>query len=93
MTSLLTPAELDLDALDALDSDVAELIAEVEAILRAAVAAARRPPAPPVGADALLSARQGPAHPVRAVQRSPPASPHTRSLLSSERQVMTSQQT
>lgn len=90
MTILLTPAELDLDAWDA---DVAELFAEVDAILCAAVAAARRPPAPPVRAGALLSARQGPAHQVRAVQRSPPASPHTRSLLSSERQVMTSQQT
>ncbi|OBJ90519.1 hypothetical protein A9W97_01095 [Mycobacterium gordonae] len=90
MTSLLTPAELDLDALEA---DVAELFAEVDAILCAAVAAARRPPAPPVTTYAPLRPWSGPAHPVRAVQRSPPASPHTWSLLSSERQVMTSQMT
>lgn len=90
MTSLLIPAELDLDALDA---DVAELFAEVDAILGAAVATARRPSAPPVRSCVLLGPWHGPAHPVRAVQRSPPTSPRTRSLLSSERQVMTSQQT
>lgn len=90
MTSLLTPAELDLDALDA---DVAELIAEVDAILCAAVAVDRRPSAPPVTPCDPPGSWHGPAHPVRAVQRSPPASPHQRSLPSSERQVMTSQQT
>lgn len=72
MTSLLIPAELDLDALDA---EVAELIAEVEAILCAAVAVDRRPSTPPVAACVPLRPRRGPAHQVRAVQRSPPASP------------------
>jgi len=72
MTSLLMPAELDLDALD---PEVAELMAEVEAILCAAVAVDRRRPAPPVSAPMPLTPRRGPAYPVRAVQRSPPASP------------------
>ena len=72
MTSLLIPAELDLDALDA---EVAELIAEVEAILCAAVAVDRRPSTPPVAASVPLRPRRGPAHRVRAVQRSPPTSP------------------
>jgi hypothetical protein len=74
MTSLLIPAELDLDALD-LDAEVAELIAEVEAILCAAVAVDRRPSTPPVAAWVPLRPRRGPVHRVRAVQRSPPASP------------------
>ncbi|MCV7005045.1 MULTISPECIES: hypothetical protein [Mycobacterium] len=72
MTGLLVEAELDFDALDA---EVAELIAEVDAILCAAVAVARRPPAPPVTASVALRPWHGPAHSVRAVQRSPPASP------------------
>lgn len=74
MTSLLIPAELDLDALD-LDAEVAELIAEVEAILCAAVTVERRQSTPPVAARVPLTPRRGPAHRVRAVQRSPPASP------------------
>ncbi|MHA7649654.1 hypothetical protein ACX9NE_07825 [Mycobacterium sp. ML4] len=69
MTSLLIPAELDLAG------EVAELIAEVDAILCAAVATSRRPPASPVASSVPLRPRPGPAHRVRAVQRSPPASP------------------
>ncbi len=57
MTSLLIPAELDLDALDA---EVAELIAEVDAILCAALATARRPSAPPVRSYVLLGPWHGP---------------------------------
>ncbi|WP_205876202.1 hypothetical protein [Mycobacterium camsae] len=82
MTSLLTPAELDLNALDA---DVAELIAEVDAIVCAAVAVDRRPSAPPVTVYAARRPRQGPARQVRAVQRSPPTSHVTTSRLSCER--------
>ena len=72
MTSLLIPAELDLDALDA---EVAELFAEVDAILCAAVTLDPRQSTPPVAAYAPLRTRRGPARPVRAVQRSPPTSP------------------
>ncbi|MCV7225858.1 hypothetical protein [Mycolicibacterium komossense] len=70
-----------------LDPDVVALFAEVDDILSAAALTAhRRPPAPPTATVAPLlrsrSARRyfgvmirpwrGPAHPVRAVQRSPP---------------------
>jgi|GEM_PF-4175145 hypothetical protein len=75
-----------------LDPDVTALIAEVDAILSAALTAHRRPPAPPpVTGRALLRSRsarrscgvlirpwQRPAHTVRAVQRSPPDHPHSR---------------
>lgn len=70
-----------------LDPDTAALIAEVDAILCAALAPARRSPAPPDAARALVRrqsaggpcgaaqvrSRRGPVQSVRAVQRSPPA--------------------
>ena len=68
-----------------LDPDVAALIAEVDAILCAALIAARRPPATPVAGSDITSPgrldgpaarrsapRPAPVHPVRAVQRGPP---------------------
>ena len=70
----------------ALDPDVAALIAEVDAILCAALTPARRPPAPPTTGcalveprpagrtwGALVRPRPGPVQPVRAVQRGPPS--------------------
>jgi len=89
-----------------LDPDTAELIAEVDAILCAALAPARRPPAPPATASSSVTPRSagwswrapirpwcGPVHPVRAVERSPPASRTARSpnISRCERQVMASQ--
>jgi len=78
-----------------LDPDTAALMAEVDAILCAALAPSRRPPMPPateralvegrsaalVG-DALVRPRHGPARPVRAVQRGPPPenNPRPRSI-------------
>jgi hypothetical protein len=69
-----------------LDPDIAALFAEVDAILCAALSPARCPPAPPATGCALtrprsagrscgvtVRPRSGPVHPVRAVQRSPPA--------------------
>ncbi len=91
-----------------LDPDVAAMIAEVDAILHAALASARRPPAPPATACALVGPRpaarscgarvrprRGPVHPVRAVQRGPPTRqrPATKVHIPRERQVMASQQT
>jgi hypothetical protein len=68
-----------------LDPDIAALIAEVDAILCAALAPARRLPAPPVtgcalveprsagwSCGALVRPRRGPVQPVWAVQRGPP---------------------
>jgi hypothetical protein len=68
-----------------LDPDTAALIAEVDAILCAALTPARRPPAPPAtgcalveprsagrSSGALVRPRRGPVQPVRAVQRGPP---------------------
>jgi hypothetical protein len=68
-----------------LDPDTAALIAEVDAILCAALTPARRPPAPPAtgcalvgprscgrSCGALVRPRRGPVHPVWAVQRGPP---------------------
>jgi hypothetical protein len=68
-----------------LDPDIAALIAEVDAILCAALTPTRRPPVPPVAGWALMrpgrlvgpalrwfALRRRPAQPVRAVQRSPP---------------------
>ena len=89
-----------------LDPDVAALFAEVDAILYAALAPARRPPAPPAGCalvgsrlagrscGALVGPRRGPVHPVWAVQRGPPTrnSPRPRSTTPRERQVVASQQ-
>jgi hypothetical protein len=67
------------------DPDVAELFAEVDAILCEALNPARCPPAPPATGCALMKSRSAgrsrgalarprsaPVHPVRAVQRSPP---------------------
>jgi hypothetical protein len=93
MTSLGTAAapaasgtigSLELEILD-LDPDVAALIAEVDAILCAALTPARRPAAPPVAGSHIArpgrldgravrrcAPRPAPVHPVRAVQRSPP---------------------
>ena len=69
-----------------LDPDTAALIAEVDAILSAALTPARRPPAPPAtgcalvgprsagrSCGALVRPRRGPVHHVWAVQRGPPA--------------------
>jgi hypothetical protein len=69
-----------------LDPDTAVLFAEVDAILCAALAPARRPPAPPTTGcalveprpagrswGALVRPRRGPVHSVRAVQRGPPS--------------------
>jgi hypothetical protein len=91
-----------------LDPDVMALIAEVDAILCATPAAHRRPPAPPPvtgrallrsrsarrSYGALIRPRRGPAHPVHAVQRSPPTRPRPRGYQhpSSKRQVMASPQ-
>jgi hypothetical protein len=74
----------ELEILD-LDPDIAALIAEVDAILCAALAPVRRPPAPPVTGCALVrpgrlvgpavrwsALGRGPVQPVHAVQRSPP---------------------
>lgn len=68
-----------------LDPDIATLFAEVDAILCAALAPARWPPAPPAtgcalvgprsagrSCGALVRPRRGPVQPVRAVQRGPP---------------------
>jgi hypothetical protein len=68
-----------------LDPDTAALFAEVDAILCAALAPVRRPPAPPatgralvearsaaLSGDGLVRPRRGPARPVRAVERGPP---------------------
>jgi hypothetical protein len=79
-----TIGSLEFELLD-LDPDVAALIAEVDAILYAALTSARRPSAPPVtGSDiarpgrldgpAVRSSapRPAPVPPVRAVQRGPP---------------------
>jgi hypothetical protein len=79
-----TIGSLEFEILD-LDPDVAALIAEVEAIVCAALTPARRPPAPPVtGSDFLMpgrldgpavrrsAPRRAPVHPVRAAQRGPP---------------------
>src|ERR1700690_4540441 len=65
--------------------DIAALVAEVDAILCAALLRARRPPAPPATrcavvrprpagrtCGALVGPRRGPVQPVRAVQRGPP---------------------
>jgi hypothetical protein len=97
---------LELEILD-LDPDVTALIAEVDAILCAALTPARRPPAPPVtGSDFLRPDRlDGPAvrrsatmraavPNVRAVQRSPPVPDRSRDEghYAIERQVMASQQ-
>jgi hypothetical protein len=73
----------------ALDPDVAALIAEVDAILCAALTRARRPPPPPVtGSDFSIpgrldgpagrrsAPRRAPVHPVRAAQRGPPTREH-----------------
>ncbi len=69
-----------------LDPDIAALIADVDAILCAALTPARQQPAPPAtgwavleprsagrSSGALVRPRSGPVQPVRAVQRSPPA--------------------
>ena len=79
-----TIGSLEFEILD-VDPDVAALIAEVDAILCAALTPARRPPAPLVtGSDfsmpGLLVASAvrrsalscAPEHPVRAAQRGPP---------------------
>jgi hypothetical protein len=68
-----------------LDPDTAALFAEVDAILCAAPAFARQPPAPPVTGCALvrprsagrpcgyrMRPRRAPTQPVRAVERGPP---------------------
>lgn len=69
-----------------LDPDVEALLAEVEAIVSAALRTGRRPPPPPTSASAVrgvgsVAGRSKgvpahtwrvPAHPVRAVPRSPP---------------------
>jgi hypothetical protein len=75
---------LEFEILD-LDPDVAALIAEVDAILCAALTSARRPSAPPVAGSDIARAgrldgpavrrsapRPAPVHPVRAAQRGPP---------------------
>jgi hypothetical protein len=75
---------LEFEILD-LDPDVAALIAEVDAILCAALTSARRPSAPPVAGSDIVrpgrldgpavrrpTPRSAPVHPVRAVQRGPP---------------------
>lgn len=74
----------ELEILD-LDPDTAALIAEVDAILCAALTPTRRPPAPPVTGRAFVrpsplvgpavcwsALGRGPIQPVHAVQRSPP---------------------
>jgi hypothetical protein len=65
--------------------DVAAMMAEVDAILCAALTPARRPPVPPVAGSDIArprrldapavrwsAPRRTPVHPVRAVQRGPP---------------------
>jgi hypothetical protein len=89
------------------DPEVAALIAEVDAILCAALTPVRCSPAPPVTGCALLGPRsagrscgalvpawEGPAHRVRAVQRGPPTdnNPRPRSTTTPGSQVMASQQ-
>ena len=91
----------------ALDPDVAALIAEVDAILCAALTPARRPPAPPVTGCAFSrpgrlvgpavrwsALGRGPVQPVHAVHRSPPVptAPRRKPANPNERQVMASQQ-
>ena len=79
-----TIGSLEFEILD-VDPDVAALIAEVDAILCAALTPARRPPAPPVtGSDFSTpgrldgpavrrsALRRAPLQPVQAVQRIPP---------------------
>ncbi len=96
---------LEFEILD-LDPDVAALIAEVDAILCAALTPARRPPTPPVTgctfvrpgrlvgpAVGRFAIRCGPVQPVHAAQRSPPVPDWPATKVSkSERQVMASQQ-
>ena len=89
------------------DPDTAALVAEVDAILCAALLRARRPPAPPATRCAVVRPRpaaqsrgalvgpwRGPVQPVRAVQRGPPnpRTTATKVTTHSERQVMASQQ-
>lgn len=91
-----------------LDPDIAALIAEVDAILCAALTPTRQPPAPPAtgcavieprlagrSSGALVRPRSGPAQPVRAVQRGPPnrEQPASKIIDRRERQVVASQQT
>lgn len=92
MRHIVTAAPATSDTIDSpeseilyLDPDVAPLIAEVDAILCAALTPARQPPAPPAtgcavieprlagrSRGALFRPRSGPVRPVRAVQRGPP---------------------
>jgi hypothetical protein len=92
MRHIATAAPATSDTIDSpdseilyLDPDVAKLIAEVDAILCAALAPVRQPPAPPAtgcavieprlagrSCGALLRPQSGPVQPVRAVQRGPP---------------------
>jgi hypothetical protein len=113
MKHLVTAAPANSDTIDGpesgilcLDPDVAALIAEVDAILCAALTPARQPPAPPAtgcavieprsagrSCDGLVRPRSGPVQAVRAVQRGPPNSRTAREQKSSsrrERQVMAS---
>lgn len=84
-TVAAAPATIDAAGLFELDPDTADLLAEVEAVLCAALVPSRRPPAPPAigcavaeprladrSSAALVRPRRVPAQRVRAVQRSPP---------------------
>jgi hypothetical protein len=78
---------LEFEILD-LDPDVAALMAEVDAILCAALTTARRPAHPVAGSDSSRpggldgpaicrsALRSAPVHPVRAGQRGPPVREH-----------------
>ena len=92
MRHIVTAAPPTSDTIDSpeseilyLDPDVTALIAEVDAILCAALTPTRQPPAPPAtgcavieprlagrSSGALVRPRSGPVQPVRAVQRGPP---------------------
>jgi hypothetical protein len=92
MRHIVTAAPATSDTIDCpeseilyLDPDVAALIAEVDAILCAALSPARAQPAPPATGCAIIEPRSagrsrgalfrpwsGPVQPVRAVQRGPP---------------------